>query len=198
MIKIGSKPFWRSVTLLLAVTGGWIAWVSWQALRPPLATELAFRSQPAHTVASSLPSPAVAMAHKTSKQPLWVQLSARQQMVLRPLQHHWDHLSDPQRKRLLSTAGHYPNMSKQQQERYSSRLLQWSKITIEERTLARKRYLEYSRLPGRARQKIAALSKEQQATSAQEISSETDSSASGSVPPSAAKTEDSKAGDQTR
>jgi len=85
------------------------------------------------------------------KAPVWAQLTADQQTVLRPLRQEWDRLPELQRQRLLAAAKRYPKMSPPQQHRFSQRLPGWTKLTLEQRNLARKRYAQY-----------ASLTKEQQ------------------------------------
>jgi len=81
------------------------------------------------------------------KVPVWAQLTADQQIVLRPVRQEWDRLPEFQRQRLLAAVKRYPKMSPQQQQRFSQRLPGWTKLTLAQRNLARKRYAQYASLP---------------------------------------------------
>ena len=78
--------------------------------------------------------------------PVWAQLTAEQQVALRPLQTRWNKLPDYQRKRLLGAANQYSTLTPTQQARFTNRLSRWSTLTLAEREHARQAYKRYTRL----------------------------------------------------
>jgi hypothetical protein len=78
--------------------------------------------------------------------PVWAQLTADQQEVLRALQPRWDQLPEFQRARLLGAAKRYASLSPQQQRRFSKRLATWASLTPAQRNQARAAYRSYSRM----------------------------------------------------
>ena len=100
-------------------------------------------------LATAIVRPAVAQPA-----PHWAQLTADQQIVLRPLQPRWNQLPDYQRERLAGAAKRYPAMSAEQKRRFSERLAVWASLTLEERNQARAAYSNFAHMPKADQQRL--------------------------------------------
>lgn len=79
--------------------------------------------------------------------PLWRELTARQQVALRPLATHWDALSEAHKRKWLAMSGNYAEMPAADQATLHSRMSEWAGLSVQQRTQARFNFAEVKQLP---------------------------------------------------
>lgn len=107
----------------------------------------------------------------------WLQLTAAQQVALRPLATQWDTLPTKLQKNLLTASAHYPQLSSRHKMLFQSRLEAWSKLSPEQRQRAREKFLAFSKIKPEIRAQVKQMTQSQHT----EISSASNAEETGSV-----------------
>jgi exonuclease VII large subunit len=87
-------------------------------------------------------------------EPGWSQLTAAEQVVLKPLHKMWPALDAARKQKWRDIAARYPKMPPEQQQRMSARMVEWAGMTPEQRIAARMRFEESKQLPTAERQAL--------------------------------------------
>ncbi|RIX84637.1 DUF3106 domain-containing protein [Acidovorax cavernicola] len=115
---------------------------------------------PATTIHGAASPKAVA----TTK-PLWSDLTAEQQLSLKPLAAHWNTLNIGQKRKWLALSRNYANMPADDQVTLHSRMIEWAALSNQQRAQARLNFAEVKRVPADERklkwEQYQALSEEE-------------------------------------
>jgi len=113
------------------------------------------------TTSSAATSP---KAVSTTK-PLWSELTAEQQLALKPLSAHWNTMNVGQKKKWLALSRNFSTMSADDQATLHSRMIEWTALSNQQRTQARLNFAEVKRVPADERkakwEQYQALSEEE-------------------------------------
>ncbi|KQX87381.1 DUF3106 domain-containing protein [Variovorax sp. Root473] len=116
----------------------------------------------AHTATARGTASAKAVA--TTK-PLWSDLTAEQQLALKPLATHWNTLNVGQKRKWLALSRNYTNMPADDQVTLHSRMIEWAALSNQQRAQARLTFAEVKRVPADERrlkwEQYQALSEEE-------------------------------------
>jgi len=93
-------------------------------------------------------------ASPTKKSPIWSELTAEQQLVLKPLAADWNGMEPAQRSRWVGLAKRYPEMQAAEQKRMQNRMEAWARLTPEQRREAREKYRRIGKLPPEKREVV--------------------------------------------
>lgn len=112
-------------------------------------------------------NPAAAGAIKTvpATKPLWSELTAEQQLALKPLVSHWTTMNTGQKRKWLALSRNFATMSTDDQVTLHSRMIEWAALSNQQRAQARLNFAEVKRLPADERkakwEQYQALSEEE-------------------------------------
>ncbi|ADU36748.1 DUF3106 domain-containing protein [Variovorax paradoxus] len=110
---------------------------------------------------------AAAGAIKTvpATKPLWSELTAEQQLALKPLVSHWTTMNTGQKRKWLALSRNFATMSTDDQVTLHSRMIEWAALSNQQRAQARLNFAEVKRLPADERkakwEQYQALSEEE-------------------------------------
>lgn len=110
---------------------------------------------------------AAAGATKTvpATKPLWSELTAEQQLALKPLVSHWTTMNTGQKRKWLALSRNFATMSTDDQVTLHSRMIEWAALSNQQRAQARLNFAEVKRLPADERkakwEQYQALSEEE-------------------------------------
>lgn len=126
------------------LVGGLIA-VEAQA-QAPLPQAAAPATPPPATTAgpkAAAPSP---KSRPAAAKPLWTDLTAAQQVALRPLAQHWNGLNDAHKRKWLALSRNYDRLSADEQATLHGRMAEWAGLSARDRAQARLNFAEVKRL----------------------------------------------------
>ncbi|MBI5276976.1 MAG: DUF3106 domain-containing protein [Burkholderiales bacterium] len=106
---------------------------------PPAASPRARPSAPAKTT--------MAPAPKEESKPTWAELSAQQQLALRPLGASWKTLSEQHKRKWIALSGNYQRMPPNEQQLLHSRMSEWAALSPQQRTQARLNFADTKKVP---------------------------------------------------
>lgn len=91
----------------------------------------------------ALPSVAAATA---VVRPAWTELTASQQLALRPLQGRWTEISEQQRRKWIALSQNFHKLPAPEQEKLHSRMTDWAALSGQQRNQARLNFAETNKL----------------------------------------------------
>ena len=94
-------------------------------------------------------------APPAKKNPAWSDLTAEQQLILKPLANDWNALDAPRRTKWLGIAKRYPTMSATEQKRIQTRMTDWASLTPDQRRVAREQFRKIDKLSPEKRDTVA-------------------------------------------
>ncbi len=111
------------------------------------------------------PIPVVALALKTTAKPEWHELTAAQQLALKPLMSNWGNISEGHKRKWLAVSQNFGTLPVTEQNRMHERMTEWAALSPLERSQARLNYAGARELPADERlakwQAYQALTPEQ-------------------------------------
>ena len=116
------------------------------------ATSVALAQTPAPSAAfktvqtAAAATPAAAAERVAPSQPLWSDLSAVQQVALRPLGANWDSMALAQKRKWLSVAKDFDKLPTAQQTRMHTRMTDWTALSSQQRADARQNFAQHREL----------------------------------------------------
>lgn len=129
----------------------------------------------------ALPSVAAGIA---AVRPAWAELTASQQLALRPLAGRWTEISEQQRRKWIALSQNFHKLPAPEQEKLHSRMTDWAALSGQQRNQARLNFAEtnklapddkkaqweaYQALSAEEKQKLAAKAPKKQAGAATAI-----------------------------
>lgn len=106
--------------------------------------------------------------------PRWTDLTAKQQLALRPLLDLWAEMSDIQKRKWLAVSANFSDLNSKDQEKLQARMTQWSVLSPQQRAQARVIFAQVQQYQGDERlnkwQEYQALDPEKKSQLAQNLS----------------------------
>lgn len=85
-------------------------------------------------------------AGTSAVRPTWTELTASQQMALRPLAGRWAEISEQQRRKWIALSQNFHKLPAPEQEKLHSRMTDWAALSAQQRNLARLNFAETNKL----------------------------------------------------
>jgi len=131
--------------------------------------QLGSKSEPASQDASKVAKP-----NLSASSPKWSELTAKQQLALRPLFDLWGEMSEIQKRKWLALSANFSDLDSKDQEKMQARMTQWSVLSPQQRAQARVIYAQVQQYQGDERlnkwQEYQALDPEKKSQLAQNLS----------------------------
>ena len=129
----GSTLVYASMMGLLIVWGATTcaAWAQTVAATPPLVRPSSAKPPSTRT----LPKPSTALT--ITSIPAWSDLTAAQQLSLKPLALNWNSMSEGRKRKWLALAVNYPTLAPAEQAKLHSRMTDWASLSQPQRDQAR-------------------------------------------------------------
>jgi hypothetical protein len=93
-------------------------------------------------VAKTTESPNSSTPLKANSKPNWHELTAAQQISLKPLAANWSSLGEAQKRKWIAIATSYPKLSNAEQVKLHSRMTDWAALSQHQRAQARLNFAE--------------------------------------------------------
>ncbi len=97
---------------------------------------------PQKTALPAAAKPAAAQTKSEPNQPLWKELSAKEQIALRPLVATWDGMVVGQKNKWLSVANDFDKLPAPQQAKMHARMTEWTALSPQQRASARMNFAQ--------------------------------------------------------
>ena len=78
--------------------------------------------------------------------PAWTELTASQQLALRPLAGRWTEISEQQRRKWIALSQNFHKLPAPEQEKLHSRMTDWAALSVQQRNQARLNFAETNKL----------------------------------------------------
>ena len=158
---------WQAGTLLAGA-----AFCLMTALSMPASCALA-QTVAASRASSAVPAAKGPVAAASSSKPAWQDLTAVQQVSLKPLAANWNSLGISQKRKWIALAQNYPSLTPTEQLKLHSRMTEWVSLSQQQRAQARLNFAQAKRLTPdekaatwKAYQELSPEEKQKLATSA--------------------------------
>lgn len=100
---------------------------------------------PKAVVVAPKPLPSV-VASTAAVRPAWTELTASQQLALRPLAGRWAEISEQQRRKWIALSQNFHKLPAPEQEKLHSRMTDWAALSAQQRNQARLNFAETNKL----------------------------------------------------
>ena len=95
---------------------------------------------------SSAPAAKVSVAAASQSKPAWQELTAVQQVSLKPLAANWNTLGTSQKRKWIALAQNYPSLAPAEQIKLHSRMTEWASLSQQQRAQARLNFAQAKQL----------------------------------------------------
>jgi len=144
------------------------------ASTPASSAPITSKSEALAPEANTMAKAVLSNTSASSSSPKWADLSAKQQLALRPLLDLWPEMSEIQKKKWLALTSNFSDLNSKDQEKLQARMSQWSVLSPQQRAQARVIFAQVQQFQGDERlnkwQEYQALDPEKKSQLAQNLS----------------------------